>query len=285
MLCSIRAEINEAMPFHAHPPHELIVCLDDNGALQSEGDRFLFSAGRTFLLPSGLSHAVIGRKDGPANTQFICFDSDFLNGLGVFPLTSFFTGKYTHRLVACAPDTESCANNLRVAKLLQQELDTQSIYGETLAKALLTELLISHLRHLQINLILMQNSKRFAIERCCRTILDNLSAPHCLTALAREVGMSRSAFSMQFKQHTGMSLVEFVNVHRVRRAQWELQWSHNSVTEIAFSLGFGNLGHFYSVFKKQVGMTPSDYRLWILSQFRRDIPKAFEIFTVAQEKQ
>lgn len=267
MLCSIRADVQESMPFHAHPPHELIVCLDEHGSLHLENERFDFAAGRTFLLPSGLPHSVQGSKNAPARSQFVCFDSALLGSLGTLPLQAM-TGKRKSWLTHCAFDDGRYSDNLRLAGLLQQELDASSLYGDTMSKALLAQLLVNHLRHLQVHPIVQQNSRHFAIARCCQQILDDLAAPHCLNTLARNAGMSRSTFSLQFKQHTGLSLIEFIHFHRVTQAQRALQDSAESVTDIAFALGFGNLGHFYTVFRKQVGMTPCEYRSWSHAQYR-----------------
>lgn len=270
MLCSIRANILETMPEHAHPPHELIVCLNEHGALHLENECFSFAPGRTFLLPSGLPHSVAVYGNTPALTQFVCFDSALLNSLGTFPMISQLSGESSRWLVCSATDDGRYIQNLALAESLQKELDAPCLYADTMSRAMVAQLLINHLRHAQVHPLLRQNSRRFAIERCCQTLLENLGASHGVNELAQAAGMSRSSFSQQFKQYTGLSLVEFVNFHRVQRAQRALQDTTESVTEIAFALGFGNLGHFYSVFKKQVGMTPCEYRSWSHAQYRRE---------------
>lgn len=266
MLCSIRAEVGERLPFHQHPPHELVVCLGEEGELSLDNTTFNYGVGRTFLLPSGVSHSVFGSCKRPAKTQFICFDTPTLTSMGAFPLLNYFMGDHRKLLVASLPDDARYQENVALATRLQQELDEHTVYGDTMARALLAQLLVNHMRFLNVSPVARQNSRAFAIERCCTEILENLSAPLCLVALAKKAGMSRSTFSAQFKQHTGMGLVEYVNAHRVQAAQRQLQSSEISATDIAFSLGFGNLGHFYTVFKKQVGMTPCVYREWARSQ-------------------
>lgn len=273
MLCSICADVGERMPFHAHTPHELIVCLSDGGELYLEDKVYPFTVGRTFLLPAGVSHSVTGEKNTHAKIQFICFDTPLLASLGVFPLVHYFLSDHKKLLVSSLNGKRVGDENLRLAKQLQLELDGHSSYGEVMARAILTQLLINHMRQLQVAPVTKGNSKAFAIERCCSEILEDIAAPRCLTEMSKKAGMSRSAFVAQFKTYTGVGMVEFVNSHRVQRAQRQLQSSDASVTEIAFALGFGNLGHFYTVFKKQVGMTPIEYREWARSQYEISVPQ------------
>lgn len=267
MLCSIRAQVTEAIPYHAHSPHELIVCLSGSGRLWVENESYTLSTGCTFLLPGEVKHQVAATIETPVDLQFICFDTPLLSQLGIFPLSHHVESLQRNNLIHSVSDTATRQENQRLARALQKEFDSHSTFGVLMARAMLTQLLVNHIRHLQVPPLTRRNSKAFAIERCCAEILENLATPHGLSEKAKATGMSRSAFAVQFKQYTGMALVEFIHYHRVQRAQRLLQESDASVTEIAFSLGFGNLGHFYTVFKKQVGMPPVEYREWARSQF------------------
>lgn len=115
-------------------------------------------------------------------------------------------------------------------------------------------------------MLVKKNNKTFEIERCCEMILNNPSQPITLENMAKKAGMSRSSFSQQFKSVTGKSLIEYTNIIRLQKACQLLTDTHESATCIAFSCGFGNLGHFYNIFKKQYNMTPVDYRHWALKR-------------------
>ena len=54
MHCSITADIEERLPFHEHPPHELIVCGSDTGVLEINGKLNDYRVGEhfSFLLVS-----------------------------------------------------------------------------------------------------------------------------------------------------------------------------------------------------------------------------------------
>ena len=64
----------------------------------------------------------------------------------------------------------------------------------------------------------------------------------------------------KFKQLTGMTPVQFQTSVRLDQATILLSESPLSIEEIAFSLGFHSISHFYEIFKAHFKMTPNAYR-------------------------
>lgn len=79
--------------------------------------------------------------------------------------------------------------------------------------------------------------------------------------LADLVGLSPSAFSRSFKQHTGETLVRYRNQLRIDLAcQMLLNRPEMQVAEICYEVGFSNLSNFNRHFLKLKGMAPSQFR-------------------------
>lgn len=78
--------------------------------------------------------------------------------------------------------------------------------------------------------------------------------------ICRELNCSRSLVSHQFKTQTGMSLREYLTKLRLKDAKSLLENSNLTVTDIAFTVGFGSSNYFANVFKKEIGMSPNSYR-------------------------
>lgn len=72
--------------------------------------------------------------------------------------------------------------------------------------------------------------------------------------------MSPNYFSSIFKQEIGISAVNFITDVRMKKAQELLSQSDNSVVDIAKKVGYEDSQYFFRVFKKNVGMTPLQYR-------------------------
>jgi AraC-like DNA-binding protein len=77
---------------------------------------------------------------------------------------------------------------------------------------------------------------------------------------ARLCGMSPQAFCRFFLQSTGRVFSRYVNEVRVARAAGALLHTESSISEIAFAVGFGNLGNFNRRFREIAGVTPREYR-------------------------
>jgi AraC-like DNA-binding protein len=63
-----------------------------------------------------------------------------------------------------------------------------------------------------------------------------------------------------FKKHYGVSPLIYVNALRAERAKNLLNDTGFGVSEIAYKLGFENLGYFTRFFKKYTGTSPSAFR-------------------------
>jgi AraC-like DNA-binding protein len=74
------------------------------------------------------------------------------------------------------------------------------------------------------------------------------------------VNVSRFYFCKLFKKATGMTLTEYVSRVRVEKAKELLVDPALRVSEVVYAAGFGSIPRFNSVFKRYVGMPPTEYR-------------------------
>lgn len=81
-----------------------------------------------------------------------------------------------------------------------------------------------------------------------------------LEDLAAMVGMTPSAFSRFFKQHTTRTLSDYIIDVRLGNAARMLVDTSRSINEISFACGFNNLSNFNRIFKARRGYTPRDFR-------------------------
>lgn len=72
--------------------------------------------------------------------------------------------------------------------------------------------------------------------------------------------LGRSQFHALFKAETGQTFTEYLAGIRCDKAAEILVGSERTILDIAISCGFGNLSHFYHVFKKRHGTSPKRYR-------------------------
>ncbi len=82
-----------------------------------------------------------------------------------------------------------------------------------------------------------------------------------LHAIAKVVHLNPAYFSMLFKRETGVNFIDYLNQHRITVACSLLLDVTQNIAQVAEKSGFKDARYFSKLFKKQVGMTPTEYRL------------------------
>ncbi len=78
--------------------------------------------------------------------------------------------------------------------------------------------------------------------------------------LAAAVGRNRTYLCACFKEETGLSVGEYITQIKIDEAKRLLRFTDKPLHAIAGHLGYGTQSYFQNVFKKNVGMTPLEYR-------------------------
>jgi transcriptional regulator GlxA family with amidase domain len=91
-------------------------------------------------------------------------------------------------------------------------------------------------------------------------IKDNLSSGVSIADLANVVGLGRARFIQRFKASTLLTPHQAVIKMRIKRARKMLAGKNADYALIALACGFVNQSHFITMFKRNVGVTPHEYR-------------------------
>ena len=79
--------------------------------------------------------------------------------------------------------------------------------------------------------------------------------------MASQLNLSPKYLSDLLKQETGKTALELIHLYVISEAKNLLVAGEQSISEIAFQLGFENPPYFSRLFKKEVGMTPKEFKL------------------------
>jgi AraC family transcriptional regulator len=88
----------------------------------------------------------------------------------------------------------------------------------------------------------------------------NLEAPIRICDLAAVASLSAFHFARMFKAATGEAPHSFLQRRRMERAKRLLGGSRMPMAELALACGFASQSHFAAAFRKQIGLTPRQYR-------------------------
>ncbi len=81
-----------------------------------------------------------------------------------------------------------------------------------------------------------------------------------LEDVARHVNLAPSYLSFIFKQEAGTNFVDFLNQIRLEKAKQLLMISDCKSYEVSYKVGYNNPTYFSTIFKKYVGVSPTEYK-------------------------
>ena len=84
--------------------------------------------------------------------------------------------------------------------------------------------------------------------------------PVNLAAAARQACLSPFHYQRLFARVFGETPHEFLTQRRIERARQMLARDNHAITDICFEVGYQSLGSFSTLFRQQVGLSPSEFR-------------------------
>ena len=105
-----------------------------------------------------------------------------------------------------------------------------------------------------------RQSEDAEIARCQTWIAHHYNESAPVAAMVRLSGLPERSFKRRFQQATGMSPLEYVHTLRLEEAKQMLESSDDPVEAIANEVGYEDAGFFGRLFRRQVSLTPAQYR-------------------------
>lgn len=97
------------------------------------------------------------------------------------------------------------------------------------------------------------------VQLALKYIDDHLDEKISLTGMTHQINVCRSTLLQCFRQEIGISPYAYV-VHRKLAAAQEMISQGISPTHAAAQLGFGDYSSFYRAFRKESGVSPSQWK-------------------------
>lgn len=106
----------------------------------------------------------------------------------------------------------------------------------------------------------VETEKYKKINEIAKFISENYHESISLANIAEDFYISKCYLSRIFKEVTGFTVNEYINITRIKRAQQLLEQSEYNITEIADIVGYESITYFEKVFKKFLETSPLKYR-------------------------
>ena len=91
-------------------------------------------------------------------------------------------------------------------------------------------------------------------------VVAHITEPLTTEQIADALYLSRPYLSSRFHKEAGRTLYSFIMDEKIEEAKRLILYSGRSISSISQYLGFSSLGHFSSLFKKNTGYSPTEFR-------------------------
>lgn len=98
------------------------------------------------------------------------------------------------------------------------------------------------------------------IARCQEWVAANYESSAPVATMAQMSGLSERAFNRRFSKATGLTPLQYVHTLRLEEAKHLLERTETAVEEVAQAIGYEDASFFGRLFRRNVGMTPAQYR-------------------------
>jgi AraC-like DNA-binding protein len=83
---------------------------------------------------------------------------------------------------------------------------------------------------------------------------------HSVEFLCEQIGVTYHTFRKEFRRHEGICLSRFFQQCRLQKAEQFLNQKDSCIFQVAYKIGFSSDGNFSRWFKKQKGISPTEFR-------------------------
>jgi AraC-like DNA-binding protein len=119
---------------------------------------------------------------------------------------------------------------------------------------------------LKSGLELLDSKKSILIEKIKNTITqmihysDELPLVNYSDYISKKLGYNYTYLANTFSEVKGITIQQFIIIHKIERAKELLLYNELTLTEIAYKLHYSSVAHLSNQFKKVTGLSPSFYK-------------------------
>lgn len=234
---------------------ELLYIMKGEGQYIIAGRKYIVQPGNLIICNAGVLHGEM-----PFSKQTLQSYCCVLRGLALAGLPQNTLSPSNRNPVIFFSENRAAIEHILLALHQLNTLpDADQYVCKMLSDALLNLVAAKLYKRQQPNALLHKNSEEF-IQTITQYLDEHFMEPLCLPELGARFHISHYYLSRIFKAETGLSPMKYVIYRKIGESQNLLMNTDLPIGTISEQLGFNDNCYFSSIFKKYIGLTPSQYR-------------------------
>ncbi|MDN3579548.1 AraC family transcriptional regulator [Mucilaginibacter flavus] len=263
-------------PYHFHEEYELTCIIKGSGKRYVGSHMEDFASGDVVLLGPNLPHCwklEAGEiPAGQASAIVIQFNDAFL-GSDFFNRSELLQIKNLFQKSGCGVSFHS-DTQAEVKRLLLNLVEEKNNFKILIGLLEVLQCMASSDEYIlldQHRIVAERSSaERERINPVFAYLVENFRKQVSLDTAAGIANMTTNAFCKYFKKVTRKTFMETIIEYRLNYAIQQLVQTDKPISEISYESGFGDVSHFYKMFKAKMNLSPLNYR----KRFMRNITSA-----------
>lgn len=231
----------------------LIYCVDGEGWFEINGRKEQVIPHQFFILPKGKAHKYGSSISKPWTIYWMHFDGEkaafFANG---FDRPTDILPNANSRIQERLQLFEEIFNTLSKSLSMNNIYYSITCFFHFLGS-------MKFLGEYRDN-IELTTKKTDIIDEVIHFMHENIEHKLTLADIAKQAGLSTSHLSLLFHKKTSYSPLQYLNHLRIQKACQLLDFTDMKINQISSKIGFEDALYFTRIFKKNMGLSPSEYR-------------------------
>lgn len=233
------------------PENFLFYCVDGHGWYQAGNQRYEIGPNEFFILPQNEEHSYGSSHEHPWTIYWVHFGGDSLSQLNkIQAVQKHFKPFHIKNHGEIIPLFS------KIYKTLELGYSIDNLLFANMCLAQFLTLFIYNARHYEP----VASDKTDCVDSAILYMQEHINDNISLNELSKQYNYSVSRFSNLFKQKTGYAPIDYFVQMKMQKACQQLDFTHRSVKDIAFSMGFDDPYYFSKRFRTVIGMSPKKYR-------------------------
>jgi len=240
---------DHVVPSHRHKNWELVLQTEASSRWSDSSRDVEIERGELLICPPGLKHAKSGGEKSDYRICFVGCEMD----TGLWPRLRLHLSRQRFTKVKKAREAAKFLHTLHEELLFNKPLQEEGVILAWKQLWLYVYRVLTNTRSPA------SGEMRWLAQRVRTVVEADLGEIWSLETAARFFGYAPNYFSELFRRESGQTFHQFLMETRIKAAQTALERGEQTVTEIAFSLGFSSSQHFSRVFGEKTGISPTHW--------------------------